>query len=390
MKVAYICADPGIPVFGTKGASVHVQEVIKGMLKKGVEVVLFAQRLGGDVPEELKNIKIRKLDKLPKDSVEIRARAAIEANAKVEAMLESEGKFNMVYERYSLWSNAGMNFAKRHGCVGILEVNAPLIEEQKKHRELPFEEEAQKIAESVFKNADAMIAVSPGVAQYLETFENVKGRVHIIANGVALDRFAPAAENNAKRLANLTACQGATIGFLGTLKPWHGLATLVDAWAILRQRSENVRLLIVGDGPEYESLHQNIKSLGLLDYVQFTGAVLPEEVPNWLAQMDIAVAPYPNMEHFYFSPLKIYEYMAAGIPVIATRVGHLDTVVTHEHNGILVEAENPMEMADCISNLLKDTLKLQQLGKAARQTAENEHSWLSVVERILKISQSIH
>mgnify|MGYP004637144251 FL=1 len=390
MKVAYICADPGIPVFGTKGASVHVQEVIKGMLKKGVEVVLFAQRLGGDVPEELKNIKIRKLDKLPKDSVEIRARAAIEANAKVEAMLESEGKFNMVYERYSLWSNAGMNFAKRHGCVGILEVNAPLIEEQKKHRELPFEEEAQKIAESVFKNADAMIAVSPGVAQYLETFENVKGRVHIIANGVALDRFAPAAENNAKRLANLTACQGATIGFLGTLKPWHGLATLVDACAILRQRNENVRLLIVGDGPEYESLHQNIKSLGLLDYVQFTGAVLPEEVPNWLAQMDIAVAPYPNMEHFYFSPLKIYEYMAAGIPVIATRVGHLDTVVTHEHNGILVEAENPMEMADCISNLLKDTLKLQQLGKAARQTAENEHSWLSVVERILKISQSIH
>lgn len=390
MKVAYICADPGIPVFGTKGASVHVQEVIKGMLKKGVEVILFAQRLGGDVPEELKNIKIRKLDKLPKDSVEIRARAAIEANAKVEAMLESEGKFDMVYERYSLWSNAGMNFAKRHGCVGILEVNAPLIEEQKKHRELPFEEEAQKIAESVFKNADAMIAVSPGVAQYLETFENAKGRVHIIANGVALDRFAPAAENNAKRLANLTACQGATIGFLGTLKPWHGLATLVDAWAILRQRSENVRLLIVGDGPEYESLHQNIKSLGLLDYVQFTGAVLPEEVPNWLAQMDIAVAPYPNMAHFYFSPLKIYEYMAAGIPVIATRVGHLDTVVTHEHNGILVEAEKPMEMADCISNLLKDTLKLQQLGKAARQTAENEHSWLSVVERILKISQSIH
>ncbi len=124
--------------------------------------------------------------------------------------------------------------------------------------------------------------------------------------------------------------------------------------------------------------------------MQFTGAVLPEEVPNWLAQMDIAVAPYPNMEHFYFSPLKIYEYMAAGIPVIATRVGHLDTVVTHEHNGILVEAEKPMEMADCISNLLKDTLKLQQLGKAARQTAENEHSWLSVVERILKISQSIH
>lgn len=390
MRVAYICADPGIPVFGTKGASVHVQEVIKGMLKKGLDVTLFAQRLGGDVPEELKNIRIRELDKLPKDSVEIRARAALQANVKVEAMLEAEGRFDMVYERYSLWSNAGMNFAKKHGCVGILEVNAPLIEEQKKHRELPLEDEAQKIAESVFANADAMIAVSPGVAQYLETFEKAKDRVYVIANGVALDRFTPAAEQNAKRLANLTACSEVTVGFLGTLKPWHGLATLVDAWAILRQRNENVRLLVVGDGPEYESMHSNIEKLGLLDYVKFTGAVQPEDVAQWLGKMDIAVAPYPNMEHFYFSPLKIYEYMAAGIPVIATRVGHLETVVTHEHNGVLVEAENPTAMADCIAQLIKDTTKLQQLGKNARQTAENEHSWLSVVERILAIAEQVH
>ena len=170
MRVAYICADPGIPVFGTKGASVHVQEVIKGMLQKGLDVTLFAQRLDGDVPEELKNIIIRRLDKLPKYSAEIRARAALDANAKLVTMLEAEAPFDMVYERYSLWSNAGMQFANKHGCAGILEVNAPLIEEQKKHRELPLEDEAQAIAESVFADADAMIAVSPGVKQYLETF----------------------------------------------------------------------------------------------------------------------------------------------------------------------------------------------------------------------------
>lgn len=62
MRVAYICADPGIPVFGTKGASVHVQEVVKAMLSRGLDVTLFAQRLGGDVPEALKNVPIRKLE----------------------------------------------------------------------------------------------------------------------------------------------------------------------------------------------------------------------------------------------------------------------------------------------------------------------------------------
>ncbi len=386
MRVAYVCADPGIPVFGTKGASVHVQEVIKGMLQRGLEVTLFAQRLGGDVPEALKNIKIHTLGDLPKDSGEVRARAALAANPKVEAMLEAEGPFDLVYERYSLWSNAGMNFARKHGCAGVLEVNAPLIEEQKKHRELPLEAEAQAVAESVFANADAMIAVSPGVKQYLETFEKARGRVYVVANGVALDRFAPAAARNMERLQSLTAESEVTVGFLGTLKPWHGLATLVEAWTLLRQNRQNVRLLIVGDGPEYESIHNSIAERGLLDFVTFTGAVQPDNVPDWLGQMDIAVAPYPHMEHFYFSPLKIYEYMAAGIPVVATRVGHLENVVAHGHNGMLVEAESPQQMADCIDGLIRNLAELLRLGRAARQTAEQEHSWLSVVDRILKIA----
>lgn len=388
MRVAYICADPGIPVFGTKGASVHVQEVIKGMLAMGLDVTLFAQQLGGDVPEALKNLKIHKFNVLPKDSAEIRARAALDANIAAERLLEAEGPFDVVYERYSLWSDAGMRFAGKHHIVGILEVNAPLIEEQKKHRELPLETEAQRIAEYVFSHADAMIAVSPGVKRYLESFEQAKGRVHVIANGVDLERFAFAASANKKRLQNLTALSDVTIGFLGTLKPWHGLATLVEAWKILRRRNQRIRLLIVGDGPEYEHLHKNIEQAGLSDYVTFTGAVQPEQVPQWLGQMDIAVAPYPQIENFYFSPLKIYEYMAAGIPVVTTRVGHLETVVSHERNGMLVEAENPIRMADCIARLIVNPEKLQRLGSAARQTAEREHSWLSVVERIIEIAES--
>ncbi|MCP1772673.1 glycosyltransferase involved in cell wall biosynthesis [Neisseria perflava] len=386
MRVAYICADPGIPVFGTKGASVHVQEVIKGMLQKGLDVTLFAQRLGGEVPEALQSVKIVKLDKLPKNSAEVRAQAALAANEKLLQRLAEEAPFDWVYERYSLWSNAGMRFARENGCTGILEVNAPLIEEQKKHRELPLEAEAQKIAATVFGLADAMIAVSPGVKQYLETFEQAKGRVHVIANGVSLERFAVAAEGNAQRLGRLEAGDNITVGFLGTLKPWHGLATLVDAWTLLRQRGQNVRLLIVGDGPEYESIHSNIASNSLLDAVTFAGAVQPEDVPHWLGQMDIAVAPYPQMDNFYFSPLKIYEYMAAGIPVVATRVGHLENVVSDGINGILVEAENPTVMADCIQTLINQPNCLQALGLAARQTAEQEHSWLSVVERIQDIA----
>lgn len=388
MRVAYICADPGIPVFGTKGASVHVQEVVKGMLQKGLDVTLFARRLDGETPEALKNLKIRLLPPLPKDSAEARARAALAANKNTVALLKAEGPFDLVYERYSLWSDAGMEFARKHGCAGILEVNAPLIEEQKQHRELPLEAEAQALAESVFAAADAMIAVSPGVKQYLETFPAVQGRVHVVANGVSLERFAPAVEKNAARLGRLKNGGAATVGFLGTLKPWHGLGTLVEAWALLRAQKPETRLLIVGDGPEYEAVKNRIDALGFSDGVTFSGAVQPDHVPHWLAQMDLAVAPYPDMEHFYFSPLKIYEYMAAGIPVVATRVGHLESVVSDGLNGVLVEAENPQAMAGCMARLLDSSDTLRRLGAAARKTAEQEHSWQAVVERILAIAEA--
>lgn len=282
-----------------------------------------------------------------------------------------------------------MAFARKHQCVGILEVNAPLIEEQKIHRELPLEAEAQEIAKFVFSHADAMVAVSPGVKDYLETFSGAKGRVHVIANGVDLARFASAANQNAVKFQQQdNTASTPVLGFLGTLKPWHGVSGLVQAWALLRKEGYNVNLLIVGDGPQHATLSEEIAQQGLSDFVHFTGSVAPEQVPEWLARMDIATAPYPNQDRFYFSPLKIYEYMAAGLPIIATKVGHLSSIIENGYNGILAEADNPQNMAEAIAHLLDNPSEAKRLGTNARLTAEQNHSWLSVVDRILQIARN--
>src|SRR5262249_53202779 len=82
-------------------------------------------------------------------------------------------------------------------------------------------------------------------------------------------------------------------------------------------------LLIVGDGPERPRLEADLCARGLRELTQFTGSVDSDEVPGLLASMEVAVAPYPKLASFYFSPLKVYEYMAAGLPIVASRIGQL-------------------------------------------------------------------
>jgi len=379
MRIAFICADSGIPVFGSKGAAVHVQEVLRALLRQGAEIVLFACRIETP-PEDLQPIKRVALDPPPSGDATARAEAALAANARLEQALRAEEPFDLVYERYSLWSFAGLAYARRQGWPAVLEVNAPLIEEQKRYRELAGEEKAEAVLRNLLASATAVIAVSPGVKKWLTAFTAAAERIHVVANGVDPQRFAP--QIVANRADNTL-----TIGFVGSLKPWHGVETLLEAFALLQAQRPESWLLIVGDGPERERL-QALTQHRAIGNVVFTGAVTPAAVPEWLGKMDIAVAPYPQLADFYFSPLKIYEYMAAQLPVVTTRVGHLAEVVKHRVTGMLVEPEDPAALCACLLQLADDPLLRQRLGEAGRRFVERHHSWDGVAKEILRLAFS--
>ncbi|MDO4905556.1 MAG: glycosyltransferase family 4 protein [Lautropia sp.] len=381
--IAYLCADAGIPVFGTKGASIHVQEIIRAFLKAGHRVTLFANRFDGDAPTGLEGLQVVELPTAPRGKLEERARALLDAHDDMIAALDRAGPFDLVYERYSLWSDVGMRWAHRAGIPGVLEVNAPLIEEQRTHRQLVLPERAEAMATSAFGHAKAMVAVSPGVAGYLENRPEAKGRVHVVANGVNPAAFADA---STKRAARLTRNPETVIGFLGTLKPWHGLPLLVEAFVQLNRRHADTRLLVVGDGPGRLDMETQLRRYGLLEHCSFSGAVQPWQVPELLAAMDIATAPYPQQRDFYFSPLKIYEYLAAELPVVTTRVGHLDQIVQHDIDGLLVAPDDPLALADAMASLVRDPARRSRMGRAGRERIESGHSWDVVARRILQIA----
>lgn len=368
MRVAYVCVDPGIGVFGTKGASVHVQEVVRELRGRGHDVRVYAARVDREVPADLADLDVVHVPVGPGGPAD-RERAQRRAAEQIAALILADGA-DLVYERYSLFSTALATITAGTGIPAVLEVNAPLVDEQRRHRALVDEPGAWAALRAQVGAATATVCVSDPVRTWVERHTGGT-RVHTVANGVSVTRIRPQPE----------APGPPVVTFVGTLKPWHGVADLIEA--ATRARTP-WRLRVVGDGPERAALAALAADREVA--VDFRGAVAPADMPRHLAGSAVGVAPYPRAEHGddqYFSPLKVYEYLAAGLPVVASAVGQLPGIVADGQTGLLVPPSDPDALAAALDTLAADPAGRARMGTAARQQAIREHSWAGVVDTIM-------
>jgi glycosyltransferase involved in cell wall biosynthesis len=175
------------------------------------------------------------------------------------------------------------------------------------------------------------------------------------------------------------------IGFIGSLKPWHGLDFLVDGFGDIVARRPDTALLVVGEGPGLAGLRAWVAHDRLERQVILTGRVPHADIPGHLAAMDLTVAPYTAQDGFYFSPLKVVESLAAGRPVVAPQLGQLIDLVQDGVTGVLYPPGDREAFVERLLELLNDPLRLQIMGRAAATAACKDFGWDKTAHRVTEI-----
>ncbi len=295
---------------------------------------------------------------------------------------------DFIYDRYITFNASSILAGKHFKLPVILEVNAPLaLERQNESDEkLYLNNIAHRLERWICANADKTIVVSSPLKDYLVSIGVNGDKIAVLPNGVNLDTFKP--EEKDKSIIDRLGIPDhrLIIGFVGILRPWHGLDILIDAFAKLKGDIENVHLLLIGDGPIRTSIEDKINRLNIARDVTITGRIEHSCISRYANVIDIAVSP---MATFYASPMKILEYMALRKPVIAPDTDNIRDIIVDGIDGLLFAAGNVSALSSAMGRLVRDRDLQVSMAVNARRKVEMERNWLENAKKVLCMVQEL-
>lgn len=301
--------------------------------------------------------------------------AEIGYNAVARAALSSEVRRfrpDVIYDRYNTYSTAAVATARAHRIPVVLEVNTIAYERTAyEHHRLRMPALAERYERWICHAADHIFVVSSPLRRVLiEQHAVDPSRVTVLPNGANPTTFTPHVSSMTRTRLNVG--RAVVIGFVGILRPWHGVDVFLQAIVRLLRHGHDVHALIVGDGPMENALRQMSRDERVEDRVTFTGRVSHLEVRDYIGAMDIAVSPRAT---FYASPMKILEYMAMGKPVLAPAMDNIRDLIEDGRTGVLFEPEDVADLVRRLEALIVSGSDRARIGTAARQAIERSLNW---------------
>jgi glycosyltransferase involved in cell wall biosynthesis len=406
MRILYSATDQQVP--GTKGGSTHVRAVAEGLAARGHDVHVLATPGAGGFPTSPTSTTGGRVlwhavtPPLGRAQLRLVRRGAVR---EVAMTLRPD----VVIERYHNFGGEGLLAARAVGARALLEVNAPVIDYPGSPKQLldrlllvepmrRWRDWQCRVANLIVTPTAAILPAWVSAAHILET-----------EWGADTERFRPdvtprtlEATASPSTNANVSTAPGggAAVGkvviiFVGAFRTWHGVHHLLQAMEQLRARGRRAfHAVLIGDGPERSRAKVQIEA-ARLDNVTLLGPRPHDEIPGYLSAAHIGVAPFDLRAHapltltFYWSPLKVFEYMAAGLPVVAPDIPRLRAVIRPDEDGLLYDAARPDSLADALERLA-DPTRRAAMGAAARARVVQHFSWAAHCERLDAALQAMH
>lgn len=366
------------------GSVSHVKGVVKAFLDLGYKVVYVADAKLSALPSEVEQVviqPIRTLDffdefQLLAFNIQLAARAGI---------LIRRFKPALVYQRLSVFNFAGGIISGKADVPMVLEANASEVWAKKNWSRLFFEKHATRCESIALKMADRVSMVSEAVRDQLAPYGLPAEKFIVSPNGVDTEEFSPSTDGSRiRRQYHLE--DTIVVGFIGTFTKWHGVVTLCDAAITAIKQNSRLRFIMIGDGDLRTILQNRVAEMKYEKYFVFTGLIPHRDAPSYLAACDILVSPhlgFADGTKFFGSPTKLFEYMAMGKPIIASRLEQIGDIIVDGFNGLWMTPGDKEGLAEKILLLAADSKLRKELGEKARDESEKKYTWKANVERIL-------
>jgi glycosyltransferase involved in cell wall biosynthesis len=400
MRICYVAADVAVPYF--RGSSTHVYELARNLVKLGHEVHVVARRVNASQPkvENLDGMVVHRYQRgvlfSPKRSSfsDTQARGSYRGDTSpliwksYEAYLRTvfplyiavevtrlvrEYSIDLIFERETSFG-AGAMASALTGRPFILEVIG------------------NRVTGLQLSRSEKIIAYSKGM------FEGTAeaSKVVIVTGAVDTDEFRPDPAAGEEVRKQYPIGDSPVVGYVGTFQEWHGMSELIAAAQNLLHARGDIKFLMAG--PYYKETQERVAAAGISDSFVFTGPVQYREVPKFMNASDVLVAPY-NPEriesneqvrkHGLGSPLKVFEYMSVGKPVVTTDVKPISDPIENGVTGYLVPPGDSDALATAVLGLLQDGVKAKRMGLAARQSVISNYSWSIVAQQLGEIFQDV-
>jgi glycosyltransferase involved in cell wall biosynthesis len=387
LRIAYLRSAPSAGSHAG-GAATHINGFVNAADDLGAKIrVISNDYIAGLDPARMTLID-------PEPAGVTRAAFDLRNNLLFSAGVRREIKrepVDLIYQRYGRFTWAGVEASLQTGVPLFLEYNGSEVwigKHWDRSGMIPLLERFERLN---LKAAQRIFVVSEVERRNLLKAGIGDEKIIVNPNGVDTEMFKPGAGGSTVRRELGIGATETVAGFIGTFGPWHGVLTLAEAITLLPINS-GVRFVLIGAGRFRDEVERIIKNGGRAEQVIFAGHVDHKLVPSLLDACDILLSPHVPLadgSEFFGSPTKLFEYMAMGKGIVASRLGQIGEVLVDEETALLVEPGNASQLADAILRLSESRDLREHLGSAARRAAIERHTWKQNAQRVIDQFESL-